>query len=311
MTTLTATRPLSMTTPTVQTAAESGSLSSRAILIDLTLRSWTAARRDSDASQTVAAAHGNRADMGSYRKMLVPKAYIEPIRKLMQAAYQFHMDRTLPWLSSGARIIAAEGYPAYAAGMRKFESDLQPLVDSLVADWDSILAEAQSALNGLFKAAEYPSKGELRGKYSIGWNVVPVPDSRDFRVDLGVHELARVQRQLDEANQAALAAARSEIAARIRETVGHMAERLRAYTVTAEGVSGAFRDSLVENVRDLVNFIPSLNVMGDQGLSDLAARMNAELAAYDPQALRDSEDKRNEVAAAAESILGIMDSFIA
>ncbi|MDE3075564.1 MAG: hypothetical protein KGJ86_09050, partial [Chloroflexota bacterium] len=127
----------------------------------------------------------------------------------------------------------------------------------------------------------------------------------------GDAETERVRASIEEQVNQALDAAMREVWDRIRDVVGHMAERLRAYTVTSDGVNGTFRDTLVQNVRDLVDLLPSLNIQANPALAEFTERMRAELCNYSPQTLRSSKNARERTAAAAEDILSRVEAYAA
>ncbi len=287
------------------------SITERAMLVDLTIKQWTAAKNDPKVSQQVAELHGSDASMGRYHKLLIGREALEQLRQLAAAAGQEHRRRTLPWLDNGARILSAEGYFGYAEVMRGFESQWEPALDTFVRDYPAYMEEARQKLNGLYRADDYPSSHGIRDRFSFGYNVFPLPSQLDFRVQLGDAETARVQASIEDQVNQALDAAMKDVWERIRDAVGHMAERLRAYTVSAEGVNGAFRDTLVQNVRDLVDILPSLNVRDNPALAEFTERMRAELCAYSPQTLRDSKCARERTAAAAEDILSRVEAYAA
>jgi hypothetical protein len=85
-----------------------------------------------------------------------------------------------------------------------------------------------------------------------------------------------------------------------------MSERLRAYNGTKEG---SFRDSLVDNVRDLVDLLPRLNVTADPVLDNTAQKMRDMLCAYDAQLLREDTNLRHTVAKSADEILSAMAGY--
>jgi hypothetical protein len=90
-----------------------------------------------------------------------------------------------------------------------------------------------------------------------------------------------------------------------------MADRLRKYVVTENGVQNAFRDSLVGNVRELVDLLPALNITGDPVLTDITKRMRESLTVYDGDTLRASAAARIETAKAADDILATVSAFMA
>jgi hypothetical protein len=91
-----------------------------------------------------------------------------------------------------------------------------------------------------------------------------------------------------------------------------MAEKLKAFKPAQGGdrAEGIFRDSLVENVRELVAVLPSLNITGDPTLAAVAARMEA-LCRDDADELRDNAAARASVAAEADAILADVGQFLA
>ncbi len=287
------------------------SITERAMLVDLTIKQWTAAKHDRKVTQQVADLHGSDASMGRYHKLLIGREALEQLRQIATAAGQEHRRRTLPWLDNGARMLSAEGYFAYTEVMRQYEAQWEPALDDFVRDYPDYVDEARRRLNGLFRPEDYPPVQCVRDRFAFGYNIFPLPSQQDFRVQLGDAETARVQASIEEQVNQALDAAMKDVWERIRDVVGHMAERLRAYTVSADGVSGAFRDSLVQNVRDLVDILPSLNVRNNPAIAEFTERMKAELCNSSPQTLRCSKLARERTAAAAEDILSRVQAYAA
>ena len=50
-----------------------------------------------------------------------------------------------------------------------------------------------------------------------------------------------------------------------------------------------FRDSMIGNIRDLVDVVPRLNIFGDDALAQLCAQVKEKIAAVEPDALRPSK----------------------
>ena len=77
---------------------------------------------------------------------------------------------------------------------------------------------------------------------------------------------------------------------RVTTVLAKMIERLNEYTPSAgkgDRAKGIFRDSLVENVRELIAVLPSFNLTGDSFLATLADRMERELCAHEAEELRE------------------------
>ena len=285
------------------------SLSSRAMLCSLSISMWSARKHDPKASEEIAQRHGAQADAGRYHKVLLPKAALAEIQKIVSDARQEHYFMTLPWDDNGYRVLPAAAYMDHTERMRQLSDRFSPAVESLSQQFGQLVGEAKVRLGGLFRPEDYPSPEELRSKFSFETKVMPLPDAGDFRVTLGDEEKDRIKRQITAAVEASLQVASRELWQRLYEAVSHLAERLQAYRVTEEGVEHPFRDSVVTNLVKLVDVLPKINVTGDPELERLSAQVRASLL-VDPQELRKSDSIRNETAKTASAIASRMAAYM-
>jgi hypothetical protein len=285
------------------------SLSSRAMLCSLSISVWSARKHDVEASEEIARQHGAQADAGRYHKVLLPKAALAEIQKIVSEARQEHYFMTLPWDDNGYRVLPAAAYMEHTDKMRALSNRFTPAVETLATQLNQLLEEAKIRLGGLFRAEDYPTPEELRAKYSFETKVLPLPDANDFRVTLGEEEKERIKRQITASVEASLQVGSRELWQRLYEAVSHMAERLQAYKVTGEGVEHPFRDSVVTNLVKLVDILPKLNVTADAELERLAAEVRASLL-VNPEELRNSDSVRLETAQAASAIADRMKAFM-
>ena len=289
--------------------ASEPSLSSRAMLCSLSISMWSARKHDREASEEIAERHGAQADAGRYHKVLLPKAALAEIHKVVSEARQEHYFVTLPWADNGYRVLPAAAYMDHTEKMRVLSNRFTPAVETLVQQFGELVEEAKGRLGGLFRPEDYPAADELRSKFSFETKVMPLPDAGDFRVTLGDEEKERIKRQITAAVEASLQVASRELWQRLYEAVSHLAERLQAYKVTGQGVEHPFRDSVVTNLVKLVDVLPKLNVTADPELERLAAEVRASLV-VDPQELRKSESVRTETAKQAMVISARMSAYM-
>jgi hypothetical protein len=270
---------------------------------------WSARKHDPEASEEIARRHGAQPDAGRYHKVLLPKAALAEIQKIVSEARQEHYFMTLPWDDNGYRVLPAAAYMDHTEKMRDLSNQFTPAVEALAYQFGQLVEEAKVRLGGLFRPEDYPSANELCCKFSFETKVMPLPDAGDFRVTLGDEEKERIKRQITAAVEASLQVASRELWQRLYEAVSHLAERLQAYKVTDEGVEHPFRDSVVTNLVKLVDVLPKLNVTGDPELERLAAQVRASLL-VDPQELRESELVRSETAKNATAIAQRMAAYM-
>ena len=72
------------------------SLSSRAMLCSLSISMWSARKHDPEASEEIAQRHGAQLDAGRYHKVLLPKAALGEVQKIVSEARQDRYFMTLP-----------------------------------------------------------------------------------------------------------------------------------------------------------------------------------------------------------------------
>lgn len=294
----------------MQTQSKTGSITERAMLVSLNIQQWMGAKHDKKISQEVARTHQSDVSMGRYQKLLVAKESLETMRKITSAARHEHYNRTLPWCDGGTRILSSVGYFDYAQKMREYQLEWDTAVAAFVAQYPQCVEDARLRLNGLFNESDYPNPSRMRGKFSFGFNVLPMPVAQDFRVQLGDVETARVRSEIEQSFNESLRVAMADVWERVHEVVARMAERLRAYAVTNDGVANPFRDSIVTNIRELLEMLPALNITEDQKLTQFATRIGAELCKYDADELRENDGARESTAKAAEAILDQMAEYV-
>lgn len=293
------------------TQSNVGNLSTRAMLVDLTIKMWTARKTDKRVSDEVSATHGSDREMGRYWKNLLSPERMEPLRKLATRAQADHRDRTLPWLDSGARILLGAGYAGYSQAMRTYGDDYRALVMTFLGEYDQARAEAQRRLNGLFDPNDYPPAGVVQAKFAFAVDPLPFPNAADFRTDIGDEAAEAIRRTIRANERAVVERAMSEAWGRVHDVVAKMVDRLGAYQIEPDGkASGVFRDSLVENVRDLTALLPTLNLTDDPTFDQVTDRMRAELCKFDAQTLRESPQAREDTRDAADEILAVVNQFM-
>lgn len=293
----------------------SRNLHESAMLARLSLTAWSGRKYDRKVSDEIAAKHGTTAEMaGNYNKILVAKDAIKKIQCVDNEIRSFHYVNTLPWFDDGFRILPAANFLPYTAGIRDLQAKRARILSDFAAVYPRLVDDARLNLNGLFDPADYPSVAQVMSRFYFGSDMMPLPNTADFRADLPADELAQLIGQSEQAIQDKINAAVRDVWTRVHEVVSRMATRLKEYKVTVtDGKTkseNVFRDSLVDNVRDLVDILPRLNFTDDAGLADIARRMKESLTEFDAGTLREFPEKRAVVQRSAESILADMAGYI-
>jgi hypothetical protein len=286
-------------------------LSDRTVLANLSVSRWGGHRFDKRATDEVHKNNDAAADTGNYNKRLLPRGASGKIDSVVSAARDYHRTHTLPWLDDGVRILPAVSYMEYAERMREYRQEFDKEVADFLKQYPTFQKEAKSRLGKLFNLADYPDPKKLAGMYQWQTTILPFPDAQDFRVQ--VPELDKIKKDVEARMNEVYESAMHDLGERITDVVGRMVERLKGYKPGKEGkrAEGTFKDSLVDNVRELSELLPSLNLGGDKKLTKIIARMQAELCKHDADLLRDDDKIRAKVATSADAILSDVAAFIA
>ena len=286
------------------------SLSDRAMLVRVNIRMFNPIKTDKTITAEVAQNHGSEVSMGRYAKSIIAKGCVDSLRKLAGEIRQEHYRRTLPWSDDGSRILTSAGYFPYAQFMRDCEAKWAPELNRFLGNWSEYVDDARIKLNGLFRLEDYPTPSELASKFEFRWGVRPLPVDTDFRVQLSADETASIRAELRSDLDATVKAAMQDVWQRMREVVAKMSERLKAYDPNNPGTA-PFRDSLVTNITELLDVLPSLNLTNDPTLDAFAQEVRTGLTSHPANALRDNMYTRNDTINRADEILSKMSAFIA
>jgi len=290
-------------------------ISKRAMLVTVTVHRWKPQVTDEVVSKKVAEDHGAKSTAGKYRKRLFPKDTFFDTASIENEIRREFWDRTLPWSDDSGRILLNVGY-------LPFTQKINELTDKFNAEWRKVLAspEAYKALieraekefGTLFDPALYPSYEDACAKFGVTVRVKPIPTGQDLRVDVGDQELERLQRELNEDAQKTIQEAMKTVWGRLSEVVEHMVKRLNAYSIDPETgkTQNTFRDSLVTNITELLDLLPSLNVTQDSKLFEFEQAIRKTLVVHPASVLRDDEKIRKSVAVQAQEILDKMGAYL-
>ena len=277
-------------------------LTDRALLVHLTVSQWTARKYDKRASKEVTTAHGAASAAGRFNKSLLPmNDKLENIHKKTTFIRTKYYNNTLPWGLDGTMMLPTANYLSFMSDFRKEKGEWESLVQEFLDEYDQMKLDAQRILGSLYDPADYPTVLELRHKFKMDMAVFPVP-SADFRVAIGSEELNRIQqdveRRVKEAEQAAL----KDVWNRLYERVKHIAEKLA-------DPKAIFRDSMIENAKEICVLLPRLNFADDPNLEAMRQQVEASLIKH-PDALRNDPDLRRDTAATAKEIMDKMGAFM-
>jgi hypothetical protein len=279
-------------------------ITQKAMLAAVHISIWTATKHDRKVSRDVADRHGAGERAGRYNKQLLMGAEkLEALRTLAGQIRQHFYKITLPWSDEGFRLLPAHFLFDLTARMREFEGEFSSGVDQFLSVYPDYIGEARAELGSMFLEADYPSATQLREKFSVKLEILPVPSGDDFRVTMSAEEQARIAREIDANVRQSLTRGTEDLWKRLRDVVSHMVDRLGEPETR-------FHASLVTNISDLVSLLPRLNVNQDPDLELFAEQIRNSLCNFTAQELKKNDSLRNATAAQAAGIVAQMDDVL-
>ena len=272
------------------------SLATSSLLSTLTIKQWSARKYDRKISEEICVEKGATPSSGNFNKQLIPKEFLKKVARIVNATRNYHYNNTLAWGHDGTELLPADHYLKYTQVMELYIDEFNAAVEEFITDYPSLITKVMNNLNEMYNSADYPSQDDLRGRFSMQYEISPVPEHGDFRIDLPAEELKKITEQL------------GDRLADAEEEAGKDLYR-RLYTVVAKAVvvlmtpGKVFRNSLILNIIELSDKVSNLNIDNDLELDRIADNTHALTSMTDIEALRDPESSYRELKAKHLTIL--------
>jgi hypothetical protein len=160
-----------------------------------------------------------------------------------------------------------------------------------------MILRAKHRLGDLFNEHDYPDVDDLRNKYRFSVKFSPVPDVGDWRVDIGNDAQQVLKESYANAYSANLEQAYQDVWTRTHEALLNMSSKLSGNN------KQIFRDSLVSNVKDMVDLLDKFNVTDDPKMKEAKAKIQSALVGITPDALREDDDLRLDTKSKVDELL--------
>ena len=283
------------------------SISSAAMLVELAISTWTGRKLDKRASNDVTTQNNAAHGVASVSKRLLGDCpELDAIQKFAGNVRTLHYHHTLPWTDGGLRLLTTTRYFDYHKQITDLQSQFHDLVEKFLAAYDWEIAQAQVKLGDLFNVAEYPSADKIRGKFAFRINYMPVPEAGDWRVDINNEAKDLLTSQYETYYTTQLNNAMGDVWKRAHTALAKMVERL---DYSDDQTKKIFRDSLVDNVLEVVDLMKTCNVTGDMHMTATAQKLENVLLGVTPDALREDGYLRHETRQNVEALLKTLPSL--
>jgi len=233
------------------------------------------------------------------------KDKLEAIQKNAGAARIYFYENTLPWGDNGDRILPSANYFEFVREMGFFQNQDEQLKNAFIDNYPAFVQDERIRLNGMYSESDYPSVNQIAGKFKFKVSFMPLPEM-DFRLDLSQTEINNLTKQVENTFKERINAAVKDTWDRIKTQLTHMREKLQPIDADTNKPP-VFRNSLVDNLKDIIELLPKLNVTNDANIDAICKQM--ESLVVDPEKLRTSSVLRSQKADEVNKILENFSDF--
>jgi hypothetical protein len=283
-------------------------LNSVGLICEFNASVWTARKLDRKESDKVVEGAGAKSKGAARvnKNLLAGRPELEEIGQLVTRARNYVGDNTLPWSDSGQRFLIGMRFPEFDKRVEAFRDEFNSKVDDFVAIYPTLITAQAMALGDMFNRSEFPSAGEIAGKFGMTVSYLPVPSAGDIRVDIGNQAQEELRTKLQALADTRVERAVADMNARFVDHLKRMAKGLEMTDkVTKKGdpVGNRFTETLVTSAFELCDMVRDYNLTSDPDLAHARVLLENALSGVTVHTLRNDLDKREDVRVAVRGIL--------
>jgi len=280
------------TTPSAQPNFSTPSLSSAAMLVELSISVWTGRKKDKRATADVTMSNHAKSGVAAVNKKLMAEcAELDAIQKFAANVRTFHYSATLPWTDTGIRCNPTVKFFGYHEQITAFEAEYWRLVDEFLAAYQWEVDKAQASLGAMFHRDDYPTIDSLRNKFAFRINYIPMPETGDWRVDIGNEAQQQLKEQYEQYIGDRLKQATADVYRRCSEAITRLINSMG----WAQGEKPKrMYESTFDSVCELVDIMQDFNLTGDTTMEALRKQLATVMDGVSLESIKEDHALRAE-----------------
>ena len=281
------------------------SIASSAMLVELSIGTWTARKLDKKVTSEVNMTKRATDNASRVNKNLLPGVEkLDAITKYGAAVRNWMYTQTLPWSDFGARLIPTANFFKFKQELDDKEAEFDRMVEDFIQEYPNLISMQAFKLGDMFDREEYPSPDSIRDKFKFRVSFMPVPESGDFRVDIGNEAVQQLREQYDADFQAKLEQAMGDVSKRLMDGLAYVAERM---TDKEDGSRKMFQKTLIDRLGETIASVRALNVTKSEAIEQMASMAESAIQGVDVDVLKEMPSAREQLKSRVDSILGAFD----
>ena len=225
---------------------------------------------------------------------VLDKTVTKIVGKIASAARTWLNHNAAVYDDTGWRMIRNSQFEKIRTQLEAYKLEFMEAVnENIISKYDALREQAVYDLGGRFDMIGFPSKDELASRYTFEVKTQMVTDPDDVRCS------HLPQSTIDEIKGGNNAVAVNN-QKKILDLLKHIAKHIKE---TLSDPDKKFKNSLITNIHDAIDVVPSLNFTNDPTITQMAARLKKDLSGFSPDDLRKDPEVRKEAAAKAGTML--------
>lgn len=278
----------------------------KAMLVNVSVSLLAFRKYDKTATKAVADKFEVKENVGRYNKSTIDRIYLKPIETKAGQIRNFFYSNTYPYMDEGARLLATFNFTKFNTGLRNLINEFDTLANDFINNYPTYYEEAKNSRKTLFNPAEYPDPNNLsylRSRFSVNVAILPIPETgKDLRLELQEDEKEELKQIMTENFKRSEANYTRALWTELHDAITHMVEKL-------SDPKSKFKNSLVNNIMEICEVLPKLNLNNDPELEKMAREVEHKLR-VSPDVLRDNKLYRKTIATQAEGFLKDIETHI-
>lgn len=267
------------------------SIASSAMLVEFSVSTWTARKKDRKATQDVADRNNLASkELTNVTKKLIDCEELSAVVKFGANARNIHYSMTMPWSDMGQRIVTTQQYFKYHEVMTELQQEFDRLTQAFLEVYDYEVTEMQLKLGDMWNRDEYPTADNVRDRFRMRISYMPLPDAGDWRIDIQNEAQQQLTQQYEQYYNSQIKNAMNDLWHKLHENLTTLVRQL---DYDADGKRNRVYDTVFDRAHELVEMLSTCNVTGDSQMEAMRQRLDTALYGLTADAVKRDDTLRD------------------
>ena len=272
-------------------AVNAPSIASSAMLVEFSVSTWTARKKDRKATSDVAERNNLASkELTNVTKKLIDCEELSAVVKFGANARNIHYSMTMPWSDMGQRIVTTQQYFKYHEVMTELQQEFDRLTQAFLEVYDYEVTEMQLKLGDMWNRDEYPTADAIRDRFRMRISYMPLPDAGDWRIDIQNEAQQQLTQQYEQYYNNQIQTAMNDL---WHKLLDNLTTLVRQLDYDADGKRNRVYDTVFDRAHELVEMLSTCNVTGDSQMEAMRQRLDTALYGLTADAVKRDDTLRD------------------